>query len=331
MRLREKRAASVIASANDLITCETKLMRDKDPERRDPEAATSGAPSDAGESSNKLTGYIAIGFGIAATFVWTAVGTLNSPDRPGASVNLHISVLVGLIGTAIGACIGLLIEALRRCRPSCGKPLPREVQEGLPEPPPPPIAPVERALPRSMNARSIHHSLMGSLQREDHEERWRGQIRLPLPHTGAASRLETDVYELFVYDDVGQGPSPEQERAFTHLQDNKDTICHAVRTWLFKYVHYLQECFDEPTMNSVDELAAQLSRGDVGLLSTSKDECAYVAFGFESSPDEEHGINVVVHKNTVLGIGSRQIYGSEDVPGILRGGWGFVALKDIAI
>jgi hypothetical protein len=89
-------------------------MRDKDPERRDFESSKSGAPSDAKESSSKVIGYMAIGFGIAATFVWTAVATLNSPNRPGASVNLHVAVLVGLIGTAIGACVGWLIEALRR-------------------------------------------------------------------------------------------------------------------------------------------------------------------------------------------------------------------------
>jgi hypothetical protein len=96
------------------VTCETIVMREKDPERQDSDAATPGDPSDAGESNSKLTGYMAIGFGIAATFVWTAVSTLNSADRPGASVNLHVSVLVGLIGTAIGACVGWLIEAFRR-------------------------------------------------------------------------------------------------------------------------------------------------------------------------------------------------------------------------
>jgi hypothetical protein len=89
-------------------------MRDEDLERRNSDPAKPGAPSDAGESSSKLTGYMAIGFGIAATFVWTAVATLNSPNRPGASINLHVAVLVGLIGTAIGAWVGWLIEALRR-------------------------------------------------------------------------------------------------------------------------------------------------------------------------------------------------------------------------
>jgi hypothetical protein len=88
-------------------------MRDKDRDRRDSEPAKPVAPSDARESSSKLTGYMAIGFGIAATFAWTAVTTLNSPNRPGASENLHVAVLVGLIGAAIGACVGWLPEALR--------------------------------------------------------------------------------------------------------------------------------------------------------------------------------------------------------------------------
>jgi hypothetical protein len=71
------------------------------------------------ESSGKPVGCMAIGFGVATTFVWTAVQTLNSPDRPGANVNLDVSVLVGLIGTAIGACVGLLIEALLRRSRKC--------------------------------------------------------------------------------------------------------------------------------------------------------------------------------------------------------------------
>jgi hypothetical protein len=89
-------------------------VHDKEPERCDPEAAAPAARRDVGQSGSMLTGYLAIGFGIAATFVWTFVATLDTPEESGAGVDLHISVLIGLIGTAIGACLGLSIEALRR-------------------------------------------------------------------------------------------------------------------------------------------------------------------------------------------------------------------------
>jgi hypothetical protein len=89
-------------------------VRDNEAEHRSPEDAAPRAPNDAEQPHSKLTGYLAIGFGITATVVWTVVGTLNSTDKPGAGVDLHISVLVGLIGTVVGACAGALIAALRR-------------------------------------------------------------------------------------------------------------------------------------------------------------------------------------------------------------------------
>jgi hypothetical protein len=89
-------------------------MRYKNWEPLGTEAVTSSEPEHAQESASKLTGYIAIGFGVLATFLWTAIATLNSPGKPGAGVDLHVSVFVGLIGTAIGACVGLLIDRLRR-------------------------------------------------------------------------------------------------------------------------------------------------------------------------------------------------------------------------
>ena len=63
---------------------------------------------------SKLPGYIAIGVGVSATFLWTAILTLNSTGKPGAGVDLHVAALVGLVGTAIGGCAGLLIDRVRR-------------------------------------------------------------------------------------------------------------------------------------------------------------------------------------------------------------------------
>ena len=57
--------------------------------------------------------------------------------------------------------------ATKRCQ-RCVKPLPKEFQEGLPEPPPPPAdttsAPVQDASPASVNAKTAQHPLMGALQ-----------------------------------------------------------------------------------------------------------------------------------------------------------------------
>ena len=225
--------------------------------------------------------------------------------------------------------------ASKRCQ-RCVKPLPKELQEGLPEPPPPPApaasAPVQHAPQSSVNAKTARHPLMGALQWNEKEQRWQGEIQLPLPYTDHASGLETDLYDLLVYDKAGEKPSPAQERAFAYLQENRATICQAVRTWVFKYVQYVREGYHEPTLHSPDELVTELSSGDVSLLATSKDECAFVLFGFECKIDAEHGIDVVVHKNTILGIGSRHVGILLDAHGFDRvppQGWGFEALEDI--
>ena len=57
--------------------------------------------------------------------------------------------------------------ATKRCQ-RCVKPLPKEFQEGLPEPPPPPAAPasapVQHPSPAGLNAKTAQHPLMGALQ-----------------------------------------------------------------------------------------------------------------------------------------------------------------------
>jgi hypothetical protein len=173
---------------------------------------------------------------------------------------------------------------------------------------------------------------MGALQWNKEDQRWQGEIQLPFPYTDRASGLETDLYDLFVYDKAGGGPSPAQERAFAFLQENKATICQAVRTWVFKYVQYVREGFLEPTLHSPDELVTELTSGDASLLAGSKDECAFVVFGFECKIDAEHGIDVAIHRNAILGIGSRHVdilldaISYDRVPPV---GWGFEALDDI--
>ena len=173
---------------------------------------------------------------------------------------------------------------------------------------------------------------MGALQWNEKEQRWEGKIQLPFPYTDGASGLETDLYDLFVHGKASEGPSPAQDRAFAYLQENRGTICQAVRTWVFKYVQYVREGFLEPTLHSPDELVTELSSGDVSLLAGSRDGCAFVVFGFECKIDADHGIDVAVHKNTILGIGSRHVEILLDANGydpVPPKGWGFEALEDI--
>lgn len=168
-----------------------------------------------------------------------------------------------------------------------------------------------------MNARSIHHRLMGALQRDNVLDRWEGQIRLPLPYTDEESGLEEDVFQLVVYDKAGQGPSPAQERAFAYLQQNKGAVCNAVRKGVFEYYQYLEPNMELASLKSADELTPLLFCGALSLQAASKDDCAFVYFSFECSFDEEHGIGVIVHKNTVINVGSDDVGGFEDIERIL--------------
>jgi hypothetical protein len=100
-------------SSEQLDFSEGDVVRDGDRQRVSPPDASSHPPR-KGDGANQPVGPLAIGLGILATFLWTVFATLQSQGKPGAGVNLGISVLVGLIGTAIGGCVGWLIGYLRQ-------------------------------------------------------------------------------------------------------------------------------------------------------------------------------------------------------------------------
>jgi hypothetical protein len=95
------------------FTSERNVVRDRDRQRVSRPDASSDPPG-KGDGANQPVGPFAIGFGILATFLWTSFATIRSEGKPGADVNLHISVLVGTIGTAIGGCVGWFIGHMRR-------------------------------------------------------------------------------------------------------------------------------------------------------------------------------------------------------------------------
>lgn len=77
------------------------------------------------QSAGRFAGPTAIGFGVSATVLWNVSATLESRSHPDAGNVLHGSVLIGLIATASGALVGLLIDWIVRslrqtspCRPS---------------------------------------------------------------------------------------------------------------------------------------------------------------------------------------------------------------------
>jgi len=89
-------------------------VRAEDRQRVPAEDETSRPPKKPKKPASDAVGDMAIIFGVSATFAWTFYATLHSTGKPGAGVDLHVSALVGLIGTAIGACVGLLINGVRR-------------------------------------------------------------------------------------------------------------------------------------------------------------------------------------------------------------------------
>jgi hypothetical protein len=88
-------------------------VRDWDWEQVSPPDVSSYPPEKRDVASQPVRP-LAIGCGILATFLWTLFATLRSEGKPGAGVNRTISAFVGLIGTAIGGCVGWFIGYLRR-------------------------------------------------------------------------------------------------------------------------------------------------------------------------------------------------------------------------
>ncbi len=131
-------------------------------------------------------------------------------------------------------------------------------------------------------------------------------------------RDQEDEFDLVVEDAAGNGPSQAQERALLYLKENEESVCQAVLNSVFDlYARYVEDWRDEvshrfepedldellPVLDSPEGLKRLLRLDSVHVHEFAKDGCAVLQFSFSCAWDDEHGLAVAAHKDTILGVG----------------------------
>jgi hypothetical protein len=207
-----------------------------------------------------------------------------------------------------------------RC-PSCGKPLPSEVQQGLPEPPPPPVPPPLEYVPFLTDS-IVEHPIFGKIGKDrfqwtcstqpSHCTAWIGRIRLDFfagcdfkGHSEPQVRgYKQGDFDLLLITSKNSTPTSSQERAFRDFLDNREIVSNAVLEAIWNYfcetygVDPLE--YDVPIPQSRDGLKESIRFSILSVLDDPANDGAVVGFRFECSWDVEHHLGVLVRGLKVI-------------------------------
>ena len=184
------------------------------------------------------------------------------------------------------------------------------------------------------------HRVFGSI--EYGSDQWEGQVRAPFfagyDHPSTVfeylpewkhKQFKEGLYDLFIQDEAGTGPTKEQQRAFVHFQENQDAICARVVAAIFPYyqneyenreltTQWLSQAeLDElfPAIEGLEGLKGVIRFRNLSILEgmgqwdmggtepetwAKLDHWALLGFNFSCTWDIEHGLGVVYHKDRVV-------------------------------
>lgn len=163
------------------------------------------------------------------------------------------------------------------------------------------------------------HPVFGTLRFDAESDCWTKSIDVPsfapFRTTPRAKGKPRAKFQLCV-DASGDAeePSREQVNAFQWFVEHQDAVCATVIDALYRYyVHSRRENLDWFEMNDCpdieqpDELRPLLELVGLRLRSDSYRKAALLGFSFDCQWDEEHGLAVLTHKNTVVDIGQAEL------------------------
>lgn len=165
----------------------------------------------------------------------------------------------------------------------------------------------------------MRRAVFGTLTLDDEDECWTKSINVPsfapFRTSPRAKGKPRSKFQLCI-DASGDAeePSREQVNAFQWFVDHQDAVCATVIDAIYRYyVHSRKEnpdwfeMNDCPDIEQSDELRPLLELVGLRLRSDSYRKTALLGFSFECQWDEEHGLAVLIHKNTVVGIGQTEL------------------------
>lgn len=97
----------------------------------------------------------------------------------------------------------------------------------------------------------------------------------------------------------------EQINAIKYLIDNSDGIRDALLIGLLKELPKLREIYEDliPNIDNVNQFMNVLGLANLHVMSSDKENFAYIGFELGCDWDDEHGLGVMMHKNRVVAIG----------------------------
>lgn len=165
----------------------------------------------------------------------------------------------------------------------------------------------------------MRHPVFGTLTLDAENDCWTKSINVPsfapFRTTPPAKGKPRSKFELCVNaSGDAEEPSREQVNAFQWFVEHQDAVCATVIDALYRYyVHSRKEnrrwfeMNDCPDIEQSDELRPLLELLGLRLRSDSYRKTALLGFSFDCQWDEEHGLAVLTHKNTVVDIGQAEL------------------------
>src|SRR5262249_41662383 len=193
----------------------------------------------------------------------------------------------------------------------------------------------------------MEHPVFGSLDYSTSLSQWEGQVIVPffaaydhppLLLLGDYERplddwkkelLQEGLFDLVIQDEAGTGPTPAQERAFVHFQENQEATCSAVVAAVFQYYQEQYESFELqtfglskaakaaaieallPALEGVEGLKRLIRFATLYVLepetSAKGNDWSQLGFAFSCTWDVEHRLGVLFDKDKVVQVGGSDV------------------------
>ena len=100
----------------------------------------------------------------------------------------------------------------------------------------------------------------------------------------------------------------QQVNAIKFLVDNSDSVRNALLVGLLNELPSLKEIYDDliPDINNIEDFKNFIGLANLHVMTSDKDDFAYIGFELGCNWDDEHGVGIMMHKDRVVAIGQAE-------------------------
>jgi hypothetical protein len=100
----------------------------------------------------------------------------------------------------------------------------------------------------------------------------------------------------------------QQVNAIRFLVDNSDSVRNALLVGLINELPTLKEIYEDliPDIDNIEDFKNFVGLANLHIMTSDKDDCAYIGFELGCNWDDEHGVGIMMHKDRVVAIGQAE-------------------------